>query len=81
MQNGGGGLRERVMCMTSGRREGGVVPDEESQGPSCNILSKNLRLVTLERQRQYSSLFGRLEADQRKVCELQQLGTTPLMST
>ena len=35
--------------MTSGRREGtvdvrGAVPDEESQGPSCNILSKNLRL-------------------------------------
>ena len=35
--------------MTSGRREGGgggggAVPDEESRGPSCNILSKNLRL-------------------------------------
>ena len=41
----GKGLEERVTCMTSGvdMREdrGGVVPDE---GPSCNILFKNLRL-------------------------------------
>ena len=27
------------------------------------------------------ALFGRLEADQRKVCELQRLGTTPHLST
>ena len=38
----GEGLGERVTCMTSGRRGG--VPDNESRGPSCNILSKNLRL-------------------------------------
>ena len=48
-KNGGEGLGERVTCVTSGRREGtvdvrGAVPDEESRGPSCNILSKNLRL-------------------------------------
>ena len=34
-----------------------------------------------ERQRQYSSLLSRLEADQCKVCELQRSGTTPLTST
>ena len=54
--------------------------DEESRGPSCNIFQK-LETVTFERQCQYSSLFGRLEADQRKVCELQQSGTAPLTST
>ena len=48
-KNGGEGLGESVTCVTSGRREGrrhmrGAVPDEESRGPSCNILSKNLRL-------------------------------------
>ena len=53
----------------------GVVPDKESQSPSCN---KN---VTFERRCQYRSLFGRLEADQRKVCELQQSGTAPLTFT
>ena len=42
----------------------GAVPDEESRDPSC-------KTVTFERQCQYSSLYGRLEADQRKVCELQ----------
>ena len=44
----GEGLGERVTCVMSGRHEdrheGGTVPDEESRGPSCNILSKNLRL-------------------------------------
>ena len=55
-----------------------AVPDEECQGPSCNIL---LETVTFERQRQYSSLFSRLEADQLKVCELRQLGTAPVTST
>ena len=34
-------------------------------------LVQELGTVTFERQRQYSSLFGRLEADQRKVYELQ----------
>ena len=34
-----------------------------------------------KRQRHYSSLFGRLKADQRKVCELQWSGIAPLMST
>ena len=40
----GEGLGERVTCVTSGRHGGGEVPDEESRDPSCNILSKNLRL-------------------------------------
>ena len=35
-------------------------------------LVQELETVTFERQRQYSSLFGRLEADECKVCELQQ---------
>ena len=39
----GEGLGERVTFVTSGNVGGGV-PDEESRGPSCNILSKNLRL-------------------------------------
>ena len=46
------------MSMMSGRREGrrvGWCP------------TKNLGVL----QRQYSSLFGRFEADQYKVCELQ----------
>ena len=46
------------MSMMSGRREGrrvGWCP------------TKNLGVL----QRQYSSLFGRFEADQCKVCELQ----------
>ena len=34
-----------------------------------------------ERQRQYSPLFGKLKADQCKVCELQRSGTTLLTST
>ena len=34
-----------------------------------------------ERQCQYSKLFSRFKAYQCKVCELQRLGTTPLMST
>ena len=33
------------------------------------ITSKKLETVTFERQRQYNLLFGRFEADQRKVCE------------
>ena len=45
------------------------------------LLVQELETVTFERQRQYSLLFGRLEADQCKVCELQQLGTAPLAST
>ena len=44
----------------------GAVPDKESWDPSCNILSKSLRL-TFETQRQYISLFSRFETDQRKV--------------
>ena len=34
-----------------------------------------------KRQCQYSKLFSRFKAYQCKVCELQRLGTTPLMST
>ena len=45
----------------------GAVPDEESWGPSCNILSKKLETVTFERQHQYSLLFGKPKADQCKV--------------
>ena len=55
-------------------------------------LTKNLKvlLITLvleyetvmfERQRQYSSLFSKFEADQHKFCELQWSDTTPLIST
>ena len=40
-------------------------------------LVQELETVTFEIQRQYSSLFGRLKADQRKVCELQRSGTAP----
>ena len=41
----GEGLGERVTCMMSGRREGRCEGgSKESRGPSCNILSKNLRL-------------------------------------
>ena len=36
MQNGREGLGDLVMCMTS---------DEESRGSSCNISSKNLKLI------------------------------------
>ena len=69
----GEGLGERVTCVTSGRREGGGgCLTKNLEGP---ILSKNLRL-TFERQCQYSSFSG-LEADQRKVCELQWSGTAP----
>ena len=42
----------------------GAVPDEV-------LLVISLETVTFERQHQYSSLFGRVESDQRKVCELQ----------
>ena len=63
--------------MTSGRCEG-AVPGEESRGPSCN---KELESVTFERQHQYSSLFGRLEADQCEVFALIQSHTAPLTST
>ena len=60
----GEGLGERVTCMTSGRHEG-AVPDEGSCDPSCSIyLVQKLETVTFERQCQYSSLFGRFEADQ-----------------
>lgn len=34
-----------------------------------------LDVLLCPRQCQYSSFFGRLEADQRKVCELQWSGT------
>ena len=44
-------------------------------------LVQGLEIVTFEIQRQYSSLFGRLEADHHKVCELQRSGTAPLTST
>ena len=37
--------------------------------------------MSFERQCQYSLLSGRLEADQRRVCELQRSGTAPLVST
>ena len=43
---------------------------------------QKLETVTFERQRQYSSLFSRLEADQCKFCELQRsLALNGLMST
>ena len=38
-------------------------------------------VVMFKRQRQYSLLFGRLEDDQRRVCELQRSVTAPLAST
>ena len=47
MQKQRGKAWERVTCTTSGRQWGsyeGGVPGKESWGPSCNILSKNLRL-------------------------------------
>ena len=64
----------------SGSTWGGRCLTKESGGSSCNILSKNSRLF--ERQLQYR-LFGslRLEAYQRKVCELQWSDTAPPMST
>ena len=34
---------------------------------------------TFEMEGQYNLLFGKFKADQRKVCELQQLGTQPFM--
>ena len=39
----GDGLRDLVRHMTSGRYKGrhaGVMPDEESQGYSCNVVQK-----------------------------------------
>ena len=67
----GEGLGERVMCVMSGRHEG------KRRGGRC--LTKNLEVflvqeletVIFKRQCQYSSLSGRLEADQHRVCELQ----------
>lgn len=50
--------------------------EKVSQGPSCE-----LETVTFETQHQYNLLFGRLKVDQCKVCELQQSGTTPCLST
>ena len=45
----GDGLGDLVRRMTSGRYKSidmrGVVPDKESQGSSCNISSKNVRLI------------------------------------
>ena len=45
------------------------------------VFVQELETVKFERQRQCSLLFSRFEADQRKICELQWLGTAPLMST
>ena len=53
---------------------GGVVPDEESQGSSFNVLSKDLRP---KYPKGGTSMFSRLE-DQGRVCEL---GTAPCLST
>ena len=41
--------------------EGGGARTKEFLSPSCNMT------VTFEKQCQYSSLFGRFDADQRKV--------------
>ena len=67
--------------MTSGRREGRREGGGARQRISKVLLVQELETVTFERQHQYSSLFGRLESDQRKVCELERLGAAPLTST
>ena len=80
----GEGLGERVTCVMSGRCEG------RCEGGSTwrRILQsflwyfvQELETITFKRQWQYSLLFGRLEVDQCRVCELQWLVTTPLAST
>ena len=59
--------------MTSGRREG----RREGRCLTKNlevllvIFVQELETVTFKRQCEYSLLFGRLDADQRRVCELQ----------
>ena len=68
-----------IQSKHTGRREGGGAWWRISR--FWQYLVQELETVTFKRQRQYSLLFGRLEADHRKVCELQWSGTAPLMST
>ena len=49
------------------------MPKKESR---CSSV-QGLETKTFERQCQYSLLFGRLEADEQKVCELQQSALPP----
>lgn len=46
--------------------------------PFLWYLVQGLETGMFKRQCQYSSLFGKLKADKREVCELQQLSTTPV---
>ena len=84
MQKNGGGRPRRKSCIRDiryrreGRREGGQCPMKNlevlscSRTWDCNVRkTASIQLV----------VFSRLEADQRKVCELQWSGTAPLTST
>ena len=53
----------------------------QSQDLYSKYLVQGLQIIAFERQCQYRLLLGRFKADQRKLCELWRLGTTPCVST